>query len=129
MLYPIAIEHGDDTQAYAIYVPDLQGCFSACDELDEILPSSKEAIQGHLACLLELGLPIPTASPISRYMLDPNYTGMTWALVDVDVNDYLETKIINIPLPKLLLDKLDDKIKDSSYSQYLSNLISRDLLA
>ena len=35
MRYPIVIERGDDTHAYGVVVPDLPGCFSAGDTLDE----------------------------------------------------------------------------------------------
>ncbi|HAS8502035.1 TPA: type II toxin-antitoxin system HicB family antitoxin, partial [Vibrio vulnificus] len=31
MLYPIAIEVGNDIHAYGVVVPDIKGCFSAGD--------------------------------------------------------------------------------------------------
>lgn len=46
MKYPIAIEHGDNTHAYGVVVPDLPGCFSAGDTLDEAFENAKEAIAG-----------------------------------------------------------------------------------
>ena len=33
MRYPIAIELGDEAQAFGVVVPDLPGCFSAGDTL------------------------------------------------------------------------------------------------
>jgi len=33
--YPIAIEAGDDLKAFGVVVPDLPGCFSAGDTLDD----------------------------------------------------------------------------------------------
>ena len=38
MRYPIAIERGTETAAYGVVVPDLPGCFSAGDTLDEAIP-------------------------------------------------------------------------------------------
>ena len=37
MRYPIAIEVGDKKHAYGVVVPDLPGCFSAGDTLEEAL--------------------------------------------------------------------------------------------
>ena len=45
MRYPIAIELGDETHAYGVVVPDLPGCFSAGDTLDEAISNAKEAME------------------------------------------------------------------------------------
>ena len=37
MHYPIAIEPGTETTAFGVAVPDLPGCFSAGDTLDEAM--------------------------------------------------------------------------------------------
>jgi HicB_like antitoxin of bacterial toxin-antitoxin system len=42
MRYPIAVETGDAKHAYGVVVPDLPGCFSAGDTLDEALTNSQE---------------------------------------------------------------------------------------
>jgi predicted RNase H-like HicB family nuclease len=43
MRYPIVIEQGTDTAAFGVVVPDLPGCFSAGDTLDEAIDNAKEA--------------------------------------------------------------------------------------
>ena len=49
MRYPIAIEPGDDKHAFGVVVPDLPGCFSAGDSLDDALAQARDAIlSGHL---------------------------------------------------------------------------------
>ena len=55
MLYPIAIEPGDETHAFGVIVPDIPGCFSAGDTLEEAYANAKEAIAGHLELLVEMG--------------------------------------------------------------------------
>ena len=55
MLYPIAIERGSDTEAFGVTVPDIPGCFSAGDTLEEAIENVKEAISGHLEILAEDG--------------------------------------------------------------------------
>lgn len=55
MLYPIAIEPGDETHAFGVIVPDIPGCHSAGDTLEEAYANAKEAIKGHLELLVEMG--------------------------------------------------------------------------
>ena len=46
MRYPIAIETGDSKHAYGVVVPDLPGCFSAGDTLDEALTNATKHAAG-----------------------------------------------------------------------------------
>jgi predicted RNase H-like HicB family nuclease len=41
--YPIVVEPCTETAAYGIVVPDLPGCFSAGDTLDEAMAAAEEA--------------------------------------------------------------------------------------
>jgi hypothetical protein len=41
MRYPVAIEPGHDTAAFGVVSPDLPGCFSAGDTLDEPWPGRR----------------------------------------------------------------------------------------
>ncbi|MGH8760577.1 MAG: type II toxin-antitoxin system HicB family antitoxin, partial [Burkholderiales bacterium] len=59
MHYPIAIETGTDTQAYGVVVPDLPGCFSAGDTLDEAMDNAKEAIELWLEVAIDDGQAVP----------------------------------------------------------------------
>lgn len=44
MKFLIAIEPGSEHTAYGVTVPDLPGCFSAGDTLEEALDNTREAI-------------------------------------------------------------------------------------
>lgn len=108
MLYPIAIENGDEHHAYGVTVPDLPGCFSAGETLEEAVNNAKEAITGHIELLIELGDDIPAVSSLSALVADSQYAGYTWALVDVDLARLLGgTEKINVTLPKSLIDRID----------------------
>lgn len=108
MLYPIAIENGDEHHAYGVTVPDLPGCFSAGETLEEAVNNAKEAIIGHIELLIELGDDIPAVSSLSALVADSQYAGYTWALVDVDLARLLGgTEKINVTLPKSLIDRID----------------------
>jgi len=50
MNYPIAIEPGDKRHAFGVTVPDLPGCFSAGDTLDEAMAAG-ESRSGFIALL------------------------------------------------------------------------------
>lgn len=53
MLYPVAIFLGDDLHAHGLETPDIPGCFSACDELDDALAMAWEAAAGCLEMMTE----------------------------------------------------------------------------
>lgn len=54
MRYPVVL-HTDDGARWGVTVPDLPGCFSAGDSMDEALESIIEAIDLHLEGLTEGG--------------------------------------------------------------------------
>jgi predicted RNase H-like HicB family nuclease len=63
--------------------PDLPGCFSAGDNLDEALTNARDAILLHLDRLLDDGLSFPKPSTIEQLRSKRSYRGWTWAIVDV----------------------------------------------
>lgn len=90
MLYPIAIENpSDNNQAYGVTVPDIQGCFSAGDTLDDAILSAKEAIELHLESMAHDGEEIPSANDVQYHKRNPEFNGFIWALVDIDTSKYL----------------------------------------
>ena len=107
MRYSVAI-HKENSSCFGITVPDIEGCFSAGDTLDEALENTKEAISGHLEVLADDGIFAPKASPIDDYISDPSYTGATWAYIDIDISAFLgKTEKATVTLPKLLMNKID----------------------
>jgi predicted RNase H-like HicB family nuclease len=59
MRYPIAVEPGDDTHAFGVVAPDLPGCFTAGDTLDETLSNAEEAVVAWIDMMLDHDQPIP----------------------------------------------------------------------
>ncbi len=109
MLYPIAIEHGDDSRAFGVVVPDIPGCFSAGDTLDEAIANAREAIDFHLDGLAEDNAEIPVAGSFAKHQANPEYAGWIWAVVEVDVTRYLgKAEKINITLPASLIRRIDE---------------------
>jgi len=88
MKFIIAIEPGDDTHAFGVVAPDLPGCFSAGDTLDEAIDRAKEAIDFHCQTLIEDGGDVPSARALAEHQADPDFTGWIWAVVEVPVERY-----------------------------------------
>jgi predicted RNase H-like HicB family nuclease len=106
--YPIAIGSGDAGHAYGVVVPDLPGCFSAGDTLDEALTNAQEAILLHIEGLLDDGKPVPKASEIDLLRRKREYRNGTWAIVDVDMSQLGDKAArINITLPQRILRAVD----------------------
>ena len=102
----------DDGSRYGVTVPDLPGCFSAGDSVEDALDSVKEAIDLHAETLIEDGIDIPLAQPIARHQANPDFAQGIWAVVDVPVERYFgPAEKLNITLPRLLLAKIDDYAK------------------
>lgn len=57
--------HSDDGLHYGVTVPDLPGCFSAGEGIDEALIGVHEAIDLHVEGLLENGGELPAHQPVS----------------------------------------------------------------
>ena len=112
MRYPIAIETGDDTHAWGVAVPDLPGCFSAGDTMDEAISNASEAMALWIETALDDGLDIPTPSSVDKLRKMPDYKGWIWALAEVDpalLED--QTERVNITLPRRVLARLDAKAR------------------
>ncbi|EXF91108.1 hypothetical protein HK44_019710 [Pseudomonas fluorescens HK44] len=126
MLYPIAISMGDNEHAWGVEVPDIKGCFSAGDDLDDAIAMAREAIEGHFEILAEDGSAIPPANTVTVHAANPQYAGVTWALVDIDVTKYLgKAQKLNITLPGYLLTRIDEYVlhhpEEKSRSGFLAS--------
>ena len=56
--YTVIIEPADDG-TFSVYVPDLPGCVSTGRTREDAIDSIREAIQGHVRTLRELGETVP----------------------------------------------------------------------
>lgn len=83
MNYHIVV-HKDPDSDYGVTVPDLPGCFSAGDTLEQAIENSKEAITCHLEGLLRDNDPIPETQSLELHQRNPDYVGGIWLSVSVD---------------------------------------------
>ena len=118
MKFIIAIEPGTDSTAWGVAVPDLPGCFSAGDTMDEAMENARQAIDQQVEIMIGDGATIPAARPLSVLQADPEYAGWVWAVVDVPVEKYLgPAEKINITVPRLMLTRIDEYAKSHGMSR------------
>lgn len=106
--YTIVIEPGDEQHAFSVVVPDLPGCFSAGDTLEEAYTNAKQAIEAHLALSLQYDEPIPARKPLDEHRHNPEFTGWIWAVIEVEDIPAKKTPIrLNVSLPEYLVNQID----------------------
>jgi predicted RNase H-like HicB family nuclease len=69
--YVAIIEDAGPDTAIGVWFPDLPGCISAGDDIDEALRNAPEALQLYAEGLLEDGQPLPRARTLSELKADP----------------------------------------------------------
>jgi len=108
MRYPIAIEPGTDTTAFGVIVPDLPGCFSAGDTLNEAVSGAEEAAAAWVDAALDAGQAIPGPTSLDAIRQMPDYAGWAFGIITLDpalLDDTIER--VNITLPRRVLKRLD----------------------
>jgi len=108
MRYPIAIELGTETTAFGVIVPDLPGCFSAGDTLDEAMVGAEEAAAAWIDAALDAGSAIPRPSSLEALRRLPDYAGWTLGVITLGpalLDNAVER--VNITLPRRVLKRLD----------------------
>jgi predicted RNase H-like HicB family nuclease len=81
--YPAIVERG--AEGYGVFFPDLPGCVSAGDTLQEAARNAEEALQLHVECTIENGDPLPAPSELDAIERDPEVDEAARILVRVDV--------------------------------------------
>lgn len=128
MRYPIAIEPGDEGHAFGVVVPDLPGCFSAGDTMDEAIDNAKEAIELWLETVIDDGGAVPEPRTVSEHQANPEFSGWVWAVVSVDLAELSDkAERVNITLPARVLRRIDAAAKAAgeSRSGFIAHLALR----
>lgn len=71
MTHYIALCEEEDGKAVGVWFPDLPGCFSAGDTLDEAMLNAREAVAAYAQVVLEDGGSLPRARTLTELRADP----------------------------------------------------------
>ena len=83
MKYWIAIEPKSVTSSFGVVVPDLPGCFSAGDSLEEAQRNAVEAIKLWIEATSEAGETIPIPRDLTHHQRTECFSGWDWRQVDI----------------------------------------------
>jgi predicted RNase H-like HicB family nuclease len=86
--YIAIVEDAGPDHAVGVWFPDLPGCFSAGDNLDDALRNAPEALELYLEHFITEGKPLPTARSLTELKNDPD--------VAEDIKTYM-VAVIELP--------------------------------
>lgn len=107
MQFLVVLHTETDRTDYGVTVPDLPGCVSAGDTLEQALANAGEAILGHLEVMVEDGKPVP--EPNST--VPPLGSGQMIGVVKIDLAELealRETVRLNISMARRTLERIDE---------------------
>lgn len=70
--YIAIVEDAGPDHAVGVWFPDLPGCFSAGDDLDEALRNAPEAVELYLEDFIAKKKPLPPARTLTELKNDPD---------------------------------------------------------
>lgn len=112
--YPAVIDFNSDAVpgtkgeiggVYGVVFPDVPGCYSAGDTIDEAVTNAREALTGHLALMAEEGMEIPEPSTLADVRPDPEVSLAAIALIEAAMPS--KPMRVNISMDSDLLDQID----------------------
>lgn len=108
----VAVVEKDRDSAFGIWFPDVEGCFSAGDSLDEAAVNAIAALRQHAEALESAGRPVPEPRSMEVVLRDKDVRSATKGgavLMAVPLlSDAGRTVRINVSLDRGLVDQIDD---------------------
>ena len=122
MRYPIIL-HTDDNKQFGVTIPDLPGCFSQGNSVENAVENAQEAILFHAEGLVsgKQMVPLPSEIDFSDFLGDTGTVLLAYA--DVDIESILgPAKRINITIKSANLQVIDirAKARGMNRSEYLA---------
>ncbi|AUS03542.1 type II toxin-antitoxin system HicB family antitoxin [Paenibacillus larvae] len=127
-IYPAVFSPGEpDEGGFTVTFPDLPGCITEGDDLEEALRMAKDALGGHLYLMEEDGDEIPRSSQPGSIQLE---TGEFVSLIQANtdfIRERIQSKAVNktVTLPKWLNDVAAEE--GINFSQTLQDALKQKL--
>jgi len=102
--YPAIVEHGD-APGYSVFFPDLAGCVSAGDNLQDTANQAADALALHVRGMLEDGTALPPPSTLDNVNVDSEVREIGRILVPVELPG--RSLRINITMDEALVAQVD----------------------
>src|SRR5688572_22551495 len=127
----IALVHKDEGTSYGVSFPDVPGCVSAGDTLDEALENAAEALAGHLALMQSDGDTVPQARSLDAIRSDPELAGeVEGALVhEVDLDANTDTRRASESTNEVQVNRRgDDSLLPRLHERDIDVLLQEELI-
>lgn len=108
----VAVIEKEADSAFGVWFPDMEGCFSAGDTLDEAVANAASALRQHVEALESAGRKVQAARDVTGVLGDKAVkaalkTGALLFAVPL-LADAGRTVRINVSLDKALVDQIDE---------------------
>jgi len=116
MRHYIALVHKDPDSDFGVSFPDFPGCITAGSTIQEAMEMAKEALAGHIACMVEDGEAIPEPSDADAVIADPENRADGGVIVLVPAPEMSPPRSVrvNVMLPEPLLKRIDERAENRS---------------
>ena len=110
-MHYVAVIEKDEDSAFGVWFPDVEGCFSAGETVEEAVSNAAAALRQHVEVVESAGRHVPAARPVDDVLQDEDVrasleTGAVLFAVPL-LADAGRTVRINISLDKALVDQID----------------------
>ena len=113
----IGLIHKEATSGFGVSFPDLPGCVTVGDTLEEAHKLAEEALKLHLEGMAEDGEAIPAASTLDQIMADPaNWDNQAFAMIAPPVGISRSVRV-NVSLPQDILAEIDAVAEAEGYTR------------
>lgn len=129
----IAFIHKDPDSAYGVSFPDMPGCISAGDTIDEAVQNAVEALSGHVRMLEADGDPVPKPRDFDAVMADDSLAedreGAMTTIIPL-VRDRGSSTRVNVSFDLGLLEAIDAtaRARRQTRSAFLASAARREIV-
>ncbi len=124
MIYTMCIEKVED--GFVASFPDIDGCYTAGETMEELFVKAKEAVSFHIEGMLEDGEDIPKPQAIEVHKQNPEYRDFILSVMDIDLTHLMgKSEKINVTLPSLLIRKIDEYVAHNPDFKNRSNFLAK----
>lgn len=128
----VAFIHKDPDSCFGVSFPDIPGCISAGDTLDEAVANGAEALAGHIKWMEADGDPVPPPRSLDQIRSDDSLAEDREDAVLVAiplVRDLGSTTRINVSLDLGLLEAIDSEARQrgQTRSAFIASAVRKEL--
>ena len=129
----VAFIHKDPDSCFGVSFPDIPGCISAGDTLDEAVANGAEALAGHIKWMEADGDPVPSPRSLDEIRDDDGLEEDREDAVLVAiplVRDLGSTTRINVSLDLGLLEAIDSAARQrkQTRSAFIASAVRKELI-